>query len=48
MPKIVKFVGLFLKLRSIRLGCFFSCFCIFQHIFHMVCFPKVVQEQRLG
>jgi len=29
-------------------GMFFQVFCLFQHIFRLICFPYVVQKHTLG
>jgi len=39
LPNIIKLCWSLFKLRSIMLGMFFQVFCLFQHIFRLMCFP---------
>jgi len=39
LPKIIKICWSFFKLRSIMSRMFFQVFCLFQHIFCLICLP---------
>jgi len=39
LPKSIKICWSFFKLQSIMLEMIFQVFCLFQHLFRLICFP---------